>query len=244
MKKKFKFMGIYLSDANISDIVNSLENRKSIFVTFVNPVSFSLTKKVVDYIDCINRFDYVLSDGFLISLLFRLKFFVSCPRISFDSTSLANYVFEHSIAHRKSIVLVGAKPGVALKAKENFISQYNGLKIVACFSGYGDDVATANNFIINNNVDIVICGMGAPNQEKFLMNLKDSSWQGAAFTCGGYIDQSSNSYIYYPEFVNKLNIRFLFRMYKEPKRLIFRYFFDYVPFIINYMKFYLKGGDK
>jgi N-acetylglucosaminyldiphosphoundecaprenol N-acetyl-beta-D-mannosaminyltransferase len=64
--------------------------------------------------------------------------------------------------------------------------------------------------------DIVIVGMGAIAQERFLLGLKQAGFSGKGFTCGGFIHQTaSNKIDYYPRWVDKLNLRFLYRMLKE-----------------------------
>lgn len=98
--------------------------------------------------------------------------------------------------------------------------------------------------------DIVICGMGAPMQEKYLVNLKNTGWKGAGFTCGGYLDQivERDGLAYYPDWANKYHLRALYRMFREPKRLIPRYTLHYMPFYIwcvkKLMTLKLKSGKK
>ena len=59
--------------------------------------------------------------------------------------------------------------------------------------------------------------MGALMQEKFLLKVKDAGYQGIGFTCGGFIHQTSKNEIdYYPAWVDKTNLCFLYRMWKEP----------------------------
>lgn len=66
------------------------------------------------------------------------------------------------------------------------------------------------------NPDFLIVGMGALMQERFLIKAKLSGFQGIGFTCGGFIHQTSKNEIeYYPIWADKLNLRFVYRMYKE-----------------------------
>ena len=60
-------------------------------------------------------------------------------------------------------------------------------------------------------------GMGILMQEKFLLKVKDMRFQGVGFTCGGFIHQTAKNEIdYYPAWADRLNLRFIYRMYKEP----------------------------
>ena len=78
--------------------------------------------------------------------------------------------------------------------------------------------------------------MGAPRQERFLLNLRESGWRGAGFTCGGFFDQVSGNGDYYPAWIDRLNLRFLYRLVREPRRLWRRYLVDYQVFLRLYMK--------
>ena len=66
------------------------------------------------------------------------------------------------------------------------------------------------------NPDFLIVGMGVLMQERFLLKVRDSGYQGIGFTCGGFIHQTAKDEIdYYPGWVDRMNLRFLYRMYKE-----------------------------
>ena len=82
--------------------------------------------------------------------------------------------------------------------------------------------------------------MGAPRQEQFLINLKNAGWTGIGFTCGGFFDQIVDRVDYYPGWVDKMNLRFLYRLLKEPRRLWRRYLIDYQVFMKRFLKEYFS----
>ena len=66
------------------------------------------------------------------------------------------------------------------------------------------------------NPDFLIVGMGALMQERFLLKVRNAGFQGIGFTCGGFIHQTANNEIeYYPLWIDRMNLRFVYRMYKE-----------------------------
>ena len=70
--------------------------------------------------------------------------------------------------------------------------------------------------IVEASPDFLIVGMGVLMQERFLLKVKDAGFGGIGFTCGGFIHQTAKDEIdYYPGWVDRLNLRFLYRMYKE-----------------------------
>lgn len=50
-----------------------------------------------------------------------------------------------------------------------------------------------------------------------MLKVKEAGFKGIGFTCGGFIHQTAKNEIdYYPAWVNRMNVRFIYRMYKEP----------------------------
>ena len=88
--------------------------------------------------------------------------------------------------------------------------------------------------IKNLNPDIVICGMGTPLQEHFLADLQKLGWGGIGYTCGGFLHQTARDIQYYPEWIDKYNIRWIYRIYDEPK-LFKRYFWEYPKFFVYFI---------
>lgn len=69
--------------------------------------------------------------------------------------------------------------------------------------------------IVAENPDFVIVGMGSPLQEQFALDLKEAGFQGIVFTCGGFLHQTANGINYYPDWINRYNLRAFYRLYKE-----------------------------
>jgi N-acetylglucosaminyldiphosphoundecaprenol N-acetyl-beta-D-mannosaminyltransferase len=73
--------------------------------------------------------------------------------------------------------------------------------------------------------------MGTPLQEEFLLEVHLKSETIIGFTCGGFIHQTAKGINYYPKWINKFNLRWLFRIFDEPK-LFERYFVKYPKSLI------------
>jgi N-acetylglucosaminyldiphosphoundecaprenol N-acetyl-beta-D-mannosaminyltransferase len=79
-------------------------------------------------------------------------------------------------------------------------------------------------------------------QEEFLAKVKENGFEGIGFTCGGFIHQTAKvgSVPYYPNWVNALNIRFLYRIVYE-KHTRKRYLKAAIIFPIIFTKDRIKG---
>lgn len=90
--------------------------------------------------------------------------------------------------------------------------------------------------ILELRPEIVICGMGGVAQEKFMLSLADAGWRGCGFTCGGYLDQLGAGLRYYPGWVDRTNLRWAYRLAREPRRLWRRYLVDYQSFVLLFAR--------
>lgn len=203
--------------------------------TFLNPYSYYLLK---DKEELLSEFDRIYCDGILFVLLAKLVG-VSVRRVSFDKTSLAPIVFSYAEKNNLRIALVGGESGVVEQAISNFKCSHPNLIISYYHSGFFENSQHRSEIIdciAKCSPDIVIVGMGAVLQEKFLVDLTKKGWRGYGYTCGGFLHQSaSKSGNYYPKYINKFNLRWAYRIYKEPK-LMKRYFLIYPKSVLFFIR--------
>lgn len=214
-------------------------NLKARNVTFLNPYSYLLARKNRDVF---SQFDQIHIDGIALVKILKLFGLADVERKSFDMTSLAPIVFKDAIKTSRSIYFIGTEPGVIDLAVENIRSLYSELKIEGYRDGYfdgnSDRERTLKN-IFELKPDIIICGMGTPLQEKFLLDLKKLGWEGIGYTCGGFLHQIAKKIDYYPKWIDKYHLRWVFRIYDEPK-LFKRYFLEYPKFLIVFLYDYIN----
>ena len=209
------------------NLIKDISKQKNI-TTFLNPFSYLLARDNKSQLEAFN----IKIDGGILVLILNL-FGFKCKRKSFDMTSLAPVVFNDAINNNKSIYFIGTKPNVIDLAIKNIQNQFVDLKICGYSDGYIDQDQRLVVFDAINSLkaDYVICGMGTPLQEQFLIDLQKSGWAGKGYTCGGFLHQTANGIQYYPSWVNTLGLRAFYRMYDEPT-LIGRYFIDYPKAIV------------
>ncbi|MDB4453445.1 WecB/TagA/CpsF family glycosyltransferase [Pseudomonadales bacterium] len=242
--KKTKLWGMPLTTnvycADIIDwVTRAIINKNCLLITFINPHAFYLAKKKPRYLEHIKQFDAVLPDGIAVQKAIHRFLKEKSERISFDSSSLALPIFKLCEEKKYRIVLVGGEEGTSKNASKTIRSKFKKINIVGTFNGFIPKRELSVKIILSLP-DIVICGMGAPHQEELLLDLKSIGFTGAAFSCGGYLDQLSDGINYYPIWIDRYNLRFAYRIFKEPRRLLKRYFVEYRVFIYNYIIEILK----
>lgn len=195
-------------------------------VTYVNLYSYRMLRSM-PRIGA--EFDVIHLDGFLMTWFFRL-FGFRIPRVSFDMTSMAAEVFAAAEQEGARVYLLGGEAGVAAKAGDILRDRFPQLNILATRNGFFHDAAERRQVarqIVDLAPDIVIVGMGGGKQEEMLLDLKDSGYAGRGYTCGGFLHQTAMGKVdYYPAWINRLGLRWLYRCLREPK-VILRVLWDY-----------------
>lgn len=185
--------------------------------TFLNPVSYldALERK-----ELFGRFDGIFADGSLLVAAIRMVYGKRVTRRSCDMTSIGRQLLEVSSETGKSIYYVASKPEEVKKAVDMLKKQYPKANIIGYRDGYfanEQEMVQEARYITALNPDFLVVGMGAIKQENFLLRVKAAGYQGIGFTCGGFIHQTAHSEKdYYPEWADRMNLRFLYRMWREP----------------------------
>ena len=196
--------------------IDEVFTKKGRIYTFLNPVSYL---SALDNKAMFTRFDGIFADGSILVAAIKTVYGRSVTRRSFDMTSLAPELLSYAETHNKSIYIVASRQEQVEKAVGIFMERYPKLSVVGYRNGYFASEAEMEKEaerIAALNPDFLIVGMGIVMQERFLLKVHENGYQGIGFTCGGFIHQTAkNENDYYPAWADKLNLRFVYRMYKE-----------------------------
>ena len=205
-------------EAETIGIENILQTGRKIY-SFLNPVSYLDAQKEKELF-C--QMDGLFADGSLLVAAIKLLYGRKITRRSFDMTSIAPIIFHYAVENGKSIYIVASKQEQIEKTVAIIHERYKGINIVGYRNGYfasNEEKDSEAHHITELNPDFLIVGMGVIMQEEFLVKVKNNGFQGIGFTCGGFIHQTADladKIDYYPLWIDRMNLRFLYRMYKEP----------------------------
>ncbi|MFD2512315.1 WecB/TagA/CpsF family glycosyltransferase [Pontibacter locisalis] len=214
---------------SISQKVKNFELKKGI-TSFVNPYSMLLLKDETGIVEGVNQW---CIDGISFVKIFNASFKKNISRYSFDDTSVASIVFPVAKRDNLKVAIVGTEERYIKTAVSNIEEKYN-IKVSLYRNGYFNSPEERSQYLkqlLDSKVDMVICGMGTPHQENFLIDLRNIGWDGYGFTCGGYLHQIAKKKNYYPPMIDKLNLRWVYRIVDEPK-LFKRYLLNYPLFFL------------
>jgi len=206
---------------------NTAEFAEARAVTFLNHYSFL---KIYNSNLDLNKFDKVCIDGVALKIFLNLVYPGSnIQRQSFDFTSVANFVFDRAAAQAQRGFILGSDQTSNEKFLSKIRDMYPRINLDGR-SGYfngAEDLSQSISSLAASSYDYIVIGMGAVKQEEVAIALMDSGFQGRIYTCGGFIHQTAlGDGHYYPAWIDMLNLRFAYRMYKEPST-IQRYLIDY-----------------
>ena len=164
--------------------------------------------------------DGLFADGSLLVAAIRICYGAKVARRSCDMTSIGKQLLEISSQTGKSLYYVASKQEEIETAMKMFKEKFPDANIIGYRNGYfssEEEMDEEARHITGLNPDYLVVGMGALKQEDFLLRVRNAGYQGIGFTCGGFIHQTAhNETNYYPEWVDRTNLRFLYRMWKEP----------------------------
>ena len=119
---------------------------------------------------------------------------------------------------KKSLYLLGAKPEVVELLVKKIKAEYKGIQIAGYKDGYVKDKDAVFEEIVAAKPDAVLVALGIPSQELLIHKYYDRFDKGIFIGVGGSFDVLSGTKKRAPEIFIKLNLEWLYRIAKEPKR--------------------------
>lgn len=193
-------------------------------------------QKDKDFYECYKEAEWVVCDSNILRLFSKMlkkPFVEAIPGSSFFTSY---YLFHKDDANCK-IFLLGAKEGVAAKAMERINRKVGRNIVIGAHSpsfGFEKKDKECNDIvdIINKSgANVVLVGVGAPKQEKWIMKNKGRMpnvklWM----ALGATIDFEAGNIKRAPKIFQELAMEWFYRFLMEPRRMFRRYFIDDMQF--------------
>lgn len=195
-----------------------------------------------EFYNCYKQAQWVTCDSRILQLFSKLL------KKPFPEAIPGSSFFSHFYMHEKDntcckIFLLGAMDGVADKAMKRINEKVGRQIVVGSHSpSYGFEKKEKEceeliNIVNNSGANVVLVGVGAPKQEKWIMKYKDRMpnvyiWM----ALGATIDFEAGTLKRAPLIWQKCGMEWLYRCIKEPKRLFKRYFVDDMKFFYYFTK--------
>ena len=118
----------------------------------------------------------------------------------------------------QSLYLLGSKPGVGELAAQKMTQKHPKLRIAGIADGYFQDEAPVIDKINASGADVLFVCLGAPKQEQFMVRHQKALHVKLMAGLGGTLDSFAGTVKRAPKWMIRLNLEWLYRLIKEPKR--------------------------
>jgi N-acetylglucosaminyldiphosphoundecaprenol N-acetyl-beta-D-mannosaminyltransferase len=171
------------------------------------------------YLDIVRKADLVTPDGTGIVLACRLLGEGARERIC--GVDLVPEIAQCCAYERRSLFLIGGRPGVAEEAARELKRRFPALQIAGCHHGYFDAESESGvvEMIARTRPDVLVAGMGAPKQEKWLAENAAAIGAKLAIGVGGSLDVLAGRSKRAPRWMQRAGIEWLWRFVSDPKRV-------------------------
>lgn len=200
------------------ELKQSLINNEKKFIVTANPEIFITANNDVEVKKLlVDKNTTIVPDGISIVKAARMLGFRVKERI--PGVDISNYLISEGNKQNKSIYLFGASEEVISVLVDKISEKYTSLNIVGKTNGYVTDKDKVFEEIVQLQPDIILVALGVPQQEQLIYKYLDKFDKGLFVGVGGTFDVLSGTKKRAPSIVTKLNLEWLYRITKEPKRI-------------------------
>lgn len=229
------YMNVFHSQKEVIETcAKRLKNGEKVNLYFLNDHGFNIAQKDPDYLDALNRADYLLNDGIGVKL--GAKIWGIDIRQNLNGTDLIPQILKKCEKTGWPVFLLGASKQAVSAAAERIGRDFVGLTVAGYHHGYFRSEADMVEAINRSGAKVLLVGMGMPLQEKFIDSHSRELTPLLRIAGGGYIDFASGLKPRAPQVMRKMNLEWLFRMILEPRRMWKRNVVGHLQFFITVIR--------
>lgn len=208
-----------------------LETGEPRFIVTANPETFMTAQKNADFDRVLRRqTTTIVADG--IGIVKASQFLGIPVEEKVTGVEIAAHLLEAAGELGKSIYFYGAREDVLQQLVQKVNHDYPRASVVGARNGYDFTDEEVFGDISEKQPDIVMVALGIPRQELLIDRYFSEFHSGIFIGVGGSFDVLSGSKKRAPEFFVRLNLEWLYRITREPKRLK-RFFNSNVRFLFD-----------
>ncbi len=228
---RMRFMNTYVDNVTEEEAIRYIEecikDRKIGFVVTPNVDQIVMMEKNLYFREICDNAELSVVDGH--PLLWIAKWYKRPIKEKICGSDLMPHLCRIAAEKGYKIFLLGAAEGIAAKAADILKEQNPGLIIAGTYSppfGFEKDQAELdkiNRILKESEADMLFVGMGAPKQSVFIYENMDIYQIPMSFCVGATIDFIAGEQTRAPRWMTDHGLEWLYRLFKEPKRMFKRY---------------------
>lgn len=187
--------------------------------------------------ELIDDADLVVADGMPLIWASRLVGASLPERVT--GSNMIWSISEAARSRRQSVFLLGGNPGVAERAAEILVERYDGLDIAGTmcpplgFEHDAQELERIQRRIAKTAPQIVFVALGFPKQDLLIKRLRQVLPHASYIGVGISLSYITGEVPRAPSWTHTLGLEWLYRLLREPRRLVRRYLLEGVPFAVR-----------
>jgi len=242
-----RMFGVQFRNTSLSQAVTAITEAKTDAmqrVFFVNADCLNLAYRDRDYHFLLHDADLVLPDGSGVRL--GLKWLGTHMKDNLNGTDLFPHICERASSEGLKLYLLGGAPQIAERTAQTMRQRFPGLQIVGCRDGFFGAARTEEVIADINatKADILLVGMGAPRQERWLSDHAHELTPRSGIGVGGLFDYYSGDVARAPLWLRELGLEWVWRILQQPGDKWRRYILGNPIFLWRVLMQRLSLGQK
>ena len=224
---KSKIFNVDMSNTDLSTLVDSLLNDDKATVAVCNTNTLVTADKNPQFLKILNSFTYRVPDGMPLVWIMKMR---GLNQERLNGMKILLNTIEKGLDAKTKHYFLGSSFEVLEKLEKELKTQYPEVLIEGTLSPPFGSEEEIIKFIDKNknkfmNTDILWIGLGMPKQEVIMNHLKQMDLKIAGI--GAVFEWVAGTKSVAPSIMQNLGLEWLYRLFKEPRRLWKRYFFDF-----------------
>jgi len=227
-------------DSVLYEIQFLIKNKQSVYFVTSNVDHIVKLHKDAEFRFIYKNAYLVLPDG--MPLLWAARFLGTPLREKISGSDIASGICKLASCNGYRLFFLGGKPDSAMQAKAKLDNQLSSIKIVGVYSppfGFENDKKEEDKIsemIKESLPDILLVGLGAPKQEKWIYKHYKELGVPVTIGIGATFEFISGLVERAPVWMQKAGLEWFWRLMKEPGRLWKRYLIDDMSFFLLVLK--------
>lgn len=219
----------------LDELKDKIDNQQKCFVITANPEIFMLGRKIeyIREILCSDKTTMIV-DG--IGLLLAGKRIGIEYKERIPGVEICEELLQYANKKKKKVYLFGASQEVMELLVHKIQREFSGIVLSGFQNGYVEEKDLVFEQMKKLEPDIVLVALGMPLQESLIYKHLDDFQKGVFVGLGGSFDVVSGYKKRAPKIFVKLNLEWLYRITREPKRLK-RFWNNNIKFLFEMRKY-------
>jgi exopolysaccharide biosynthesis WecB/TagA/CpsF family protein len=238
--KLLRKLNIFYTQQDVIEAINNqiMSQSKSISINFMNAHAFNMSCDDRSFYNSLMASSFLLRDGIGVEVGLKLNKMEFGANL--NGTDLIPIIM-NDLFKDKSIAIFGSTENEINKVKKIY-SEYGFNISVTCdgFQELEHYVALLGKY----PADLVVLGMGMPKQEFLSQKICQKFDHKTVISGGAIFDFISGKVVRAPQWMRKINMEWVYRLYLEPKRLFNRYVIGNFVFMFRVISLVLHKTEK